>query len=141
MCCYICNRDLSGWPILTPRGLQYILCRVVTITDSLTDDELNITVSAVKNVYNRLMSQSVCDQLFQAVTSVSIPEIVPDSGNDAGEMILRYFVTGSCRGCPEPLLFEDSINHDAFPSRALLDTASPSIPFLNEERDLQTSSS
>jgi len=95
----------------------------------LTDDVFNITVLAVKNSHNYLMSaQSVSDQLFRAVTSVSIPEIVPDSGNDAwGEMILTYLVTDSCRGCPEPLLFEDRINRNKFPDRVLLDILASNV--------------
>jgi len=56
-------------------------------------------------------------------------------------MILRYLVAGSCRGCPELLLFEDSINRDAFPDRILLDIAAAHVmPFLKEEGDIQTSS-
>ena len=81
---------------------------------------------------------NVCNQLFRAVSDVSMQKLVPDSGIKAGELVLRYEVTGSCRGCPEPLLFEDSINCDATSSRVLLDTASSSRLVFKEERELQT---
>jgi len=104
----------------------------------VTDDELNITVAAIKDIYNFIMKMNECDELFRAVSDVSTPELVPDSESKEGELVLRYEVTGSCRGCPEPLLFEDSINCDATSSRVLLDTASSSRLVFKEERELQT---
>ena len=60
-------------------------------------------------------------QLFRTISSVGVPESVPEGETVAdaskGEIELRYEVTGSCRGCPEPKLFEDSINRDPMPGR------------------------
>lgn len=122
-------------------------CVFVGDADELTDDELNITVSGVKNVYNNLQSQSVCDQLFRAITHVSLPEeveVADDGTTDTDKdrnILLRYKVTGNCRGCPDPLLFEDSINRDPSSSRALMvdDGTRTLLSFLEEDnRELET---
>ena len=52
----------------------------------------------VQTVYNEQMPPSVCDQLFRTITSVGVPESVPDGETVAdaskGEFELRYEVTG-----------------------------------------------
>ena len=110
-------------------------------TDELTNAEIAITVKGIQNVYNELQSESVCDQLFRVITSVGVPEAVPDDETKAdkskGEFELRYEVTGQCWMCQDPLLFDDSINRD--PGRALLEGSSLSLPFM-EDRKLEITS-
>ena len=77
-----------------------------------------------RTVYNKLQAESVCDSLQRLVVDVSAPTVrqvdVSVADPSLGEFILSYEITGSCRGCPEPLLFEDSINRDQSPNRELI---------------------
>lgn len=111
-------------------------CIFVTDGDELTEAELNMTVRGVKTVYNDLQSEAVCDTLFRAITSVGVPEVVPVNDTTS---VLRYEVTGYCRGCPEPVLFEDSINSD-ISGRALSagQSSSSLVPSFVQDRELVT---
>mmetsp|Transcript_31445 Transcript_31445/g.53646 ORF Transcript_31445/g.53646 Transcript_31445/m.53646 type:complete len:221 (+) Transcript_31445:95-757(+) len=122
-------------------------CVFIGNAAELTEAELNLTVRGVKSNYNKLQSapNSVCDQLFRAITSVSLPEMLPPAGSMSSaqeEFVLRYEVSGQCRGCPDDtVLFEDSINRDNRPGRMLTGQSySPSLSFFMEDRNLQTTS-
>lgn len=99
------------------------LCVSLLSTDALTDAERNMTVRGFETVYNDLQGESVCDSLQRLVLNVSAPIIrqVDDSvaNSSKGEFVLSYEITGSCRGCPKPVLFEDSINRNQSPARLL----------------------
>jgi hypothetical protein len=95
----------------------------VLIIDALTDAERNITIMGFQSVYNKLQAENVCDSLQRLVLNVSQPTVkqVDESVADPskGEFVLSYEITSSCRGCPEPVLFEDSINRDQSTGRVL----------------------
>lgn len=92
-----------------------------------------MTVNGVKTVYNDLQAETVCDTLFRAITSVEMPEVVPVNETTS---VLRYEVRGTCRGCEEPVLFEDSINRDVSGGRAL--SGGPVPSFMDNGRELVT---
>ncbi|KAL3787932.1 hypothetical protein ACHAWO_001081 [Cyclotella atomus] len=103
-------------------------CVFVGNPRKLTNSERKKTVDGIETVYNKLQAEKVCDSLQRRVVSVSAPIRKRVNKNVAdpseGGFVLSYEVTGSCRGCPEPLLFEDSINRNQSPRRALKFTRS-----------------
>ncbi|KAL3799113.1 hypothetical protein HJC23_002241 [Cyclotella cryptica] len=108
----------------TKTFVSVVDCVFVGDVDALTIAEADLTVSGFKTVYNELQAESVCDSLQRLVLNVSTPTVVQVNDTVAdpskGEFVLRYEITGSCRGCPEPVLFDDSINRNPSTSRLSL---------------------